>query len=158
MQSGRLEHNHETANLSLKLESRTAVCLQADHNGARAYLNLGLTGVQNLDAIAENELKDWKRASRHGMHNCGCSGPNLTMGAEPDVFPKRQRGTCEADNVHCFETEVCYRNSSTGWHRSCSSYRASHFTRPCQCTLGPMTPARSGPDINIPAAIAHVKG
>lgn len=81
------------------------MCLQTDDDRAGRCFYAGLVGVQHLEAIAEDKLDHGKGAGRHRMHNCGVGDTDLTVGLKADVFPERQCGTPEADNVHRAETE-----------------------------------------------------
>ena len=115
MQGGRLEHDHETLDRSLKLELRTAMCLGAHDDCGGACVHAGLAGVQHLKGTAENELNQREGAGRDRMHNRGSADPDLTVRVEPDVTPEPRSRTRKADDVHrSCEGECNAENAAAG--------------------------------------------
>jgi len=134
--------------------------LQAYDCGPRACFHPALARIRDLETIAENKLQKRKRAGRHRMYNGSFARADLSLGVELYVFAERGRGTADADTVHYTAMETLLQKYSSAGRpvKKPAYYRASQLTKLCHAELGPITPARSGPDMSIVPATPHVSG
>ena len=149
------------------------MCLRIHDNNARASLYSRPLEVMDSDSIAENELNHWGCAGSDCMHNLGAANVDLTLGVEANACSRpcagwRKRDVCTG-HLFCWtiDDRICPLSCHIFAYMSqqapgltptlAAGYRDVQRAKWCHAALGPISPARSGPDANIKTASVHVR-